>query len=117
MNTEPETISPPDLPGLLGSASTPQDEALAKLEEQIESLRDALREERFCWILLCIILFDTAIFASVKTTGVPIAIVLLEIGFLVVLAKKLGVEQIVRLVDRIIDGWSKRGGPSDPPEN
>lgn len=116
MSSEPDS-SPPDSPlgRLFASGSVPlssgmaQEQAIAALEEEVQALKDARLEERFCWILVSIIFFDMAIFANIQTTGVPLAIVFLQVILLSVLARKCGMEYIVRFLDRIIDGWVKRG--------
>lgn len=96
----------------LEAAGTPQDDALAILESQNAELRDARLEERFCWILLSTILFDVAVFATVSTTGVPLAILALELLLVLRLAHKCGVSQIIVFVDRVIDGMMKRSKDS-----
>jgi len=40
-----------------------QEQAIAALEEEVQALKDARLEERFCWILVSIIFFNMAIFA------------------------------------------------------
>lgn len=108
MNTEPDS-KPSDLIGLVQEQDdAPSDDALARIEQENAALRDAIREERFLWILACTILFDMIVFENMRTTGAPIAVVVLELGFFVVVARRLGVDEIIRLVDRAIDGWSKR---------
>ena len=81
----------------------------AALEEEVAELKDRLHEERFGWIVLCIILFDTAVWANVQTTGVPIAIMVFQGLLLLVLARRLGIQEIVRLFDRLVEGWTSRG--------
>jgi len=114
MNSAPESAPPPDLEHVLVprevGPSGQLASAFAELEKENAALRDAIKEERFCWILLSIVLFDIAVFASVQTTGVPLAILALQLVLLVVVAKRLGVEQVIRLVDRCIDGWARRNG-------
>ncbi|MBU8542996.1 MULTISPECIES: hypothetical protein [Roseomonadaceae] len=119
MSSEPDS-NPPDSPlGRIfasGRVSRPpemaQEQAIAALEEEVQALKDGRLEERFCWILVSVILFNTTIFANTQTTGVPLAIVFLQIILLSVLARKCGMEYIVRFLDRIVDGWVKRG-PSE----
>lgn len=113
MSLEPGSGSPP--PSGLAQIFTEstqrsaQDEALAALERENQALKDARLEERFCWIVFSIILFDMAVFSTVQATGVPIAILFLQLLLIIVLARKCGVEQIVRFIDKILDGWMKRG--------
>lgn len=114
MNTATDRLDS-DFPPV--SPAGPSEDAQARLEAENVALKDAIREERFGWILLSIILFDMAMFANIQTTGVPIAILLLQALLLIVLARRLGVQEIVRIADRLIEGWSRRGSamPADEP--
>jgi hypothetical protein len=111
MNSEPERNTPGDLASVLLPEDSAQEEALGALQAENQRLKDSVLEERFCWIVVCIILFNTTIFANVQTTGVPFAILFLQLLLILVLARKFGVEQITRFIDRLIDGWSRGQRP------
>lgn len=68
-------------------------QALAAAQEEIGQLRDARKEERIGWIVVCVILFDCAFLLNAENATGPLIIGLLEIGVLAVLAKRLGVEE------------------------
>lgn len=119
MNSEPDSGPPdPSLGKIFLSSIAPspsgmaQEQAIAALEEEVQALKDARLEERFCWVLACTIFFNMAIFANIQTVGVPLVILFLQVILLSVLARKCGMEYIVRFLDRIVEGWAKRG-----PEN
>ncbi len=112
MSLTPDNTPLNDLTATLEPPKSSKDEAFATLERENAELRDAIKEERFCWILLSIILFDMSVFSTVSTTGVPLAILGLELLFIIVIAKKHGVQQVILFVDRVIDGLIRRSSGS-----
>ncbi|WBQ11707.1 hypothetical protein L2D00_07545 [Hyphomonadaceae bacterium BL14] len=100
-NTEGTTASKPPLEPPLASDDK-QSEALARLEARFEDLCDRHKEERFLWIAVTVILMNILLLGDVQPSMLPIAIVLLELPLLFLLAKKLGIESVAQLFDRII---------------
>ncbi|MDV6345243.1 hypothetical protein [Nitrosomonas sp. Is37] len=84
-----------------------KDDKIQALEKKVVELEDRLLEERFYWALGVVILIDIFSFPPMKSWGGPVAIVFLELFGLVVLAQKCGVDIIVQIIDKIIDGWSQ----------
>lgn len=72
-----------------------------KHQREIEKLKDSAREERFCWIVVCMILFDCFAFVSFKDWGASLSILILEILLLLVMARKHGVEDLIAIIDKI----------------
>ena len=110
MNTSdgPKSLRPEDLFG--GREPTPKDEAIQRLEAECAQLRERLVEERFCWVLLSIIAIDLHVFTRSATWAAPIVVGALELLLLLVLARRFGVQEIIRFVDKALDSWGKKTG-------
>jgi hypothetical protein len=67
--------------------------ALASAQEEITSLKDARREERVGWLVICTILFDWAVMMNAANATAPLIIGVLELALLALAAKRLGVEE------------------------
>jgi hypothetical protein len=93
---------------LIGDPERPsvKDENIAALEKIAEDLRDKIAEERFIFSVLALIFADAHIFSHMASWGGPVAILVLEVVVLVVLARRCGVQDVQRLMDRILEGWS-----------
>ena len=90
-----------DLAGDL-QEQTPHDETTAKLQKDLEKEKDGRKAERFIWILVTTILLDIWFFTFMPSLIGPIIIGLFQlIGFLLV-AKRLGMEEVVQLFDRML---------------
>ena len=76
------------------------DEEAAALEEAIESEYDSRREERFYWILALVVVFDVGSFQHLPWMP-SVLIFLLEVIGLIGMAKWLGVDTVVVLLERI----------------
>ena len=87
--------------------ATKSDEGAGALEKAIESERDSRREERFYWILALTIVLDVSSFQHLAWAAVTF-IFLLEIIGLIGMAKWLGVDAVVVLLERI---YSRIGMP------
>ena len=75
------------------------DEEAAALEEALESVYDSRREERFYWILALVVIFDVGSFQHLAWMP-SILIFLLEVIGLIGIAKWLGVDAVVVLLER-----------------
>ena len=80
----------------------------AKLEEDNQKLKDAAKEERFLWIATLVVVFDVFAFTLMGNWGGPIAILMFQMVVLLILARKLGVEEIHTLIDKILESNQKR---------
>jgi len=88
---------------------THADEKAELLEKENNSLRDQIKEERFYWLLVFVIVTNMFVFMHMSTWGGPIGIVILESFGLIAAARKCQVDTVVEVTDRILEGWvSKR---------
>lgn len=79
-----------------------KDEQIAELESNLQSEKDARLEDRFMFIFLGFILIDIHIFIYLETWGGPIALLILELLFLVVMARRMGVDDITLWLDKTL---------------
>lgn len=79
-----------------------KDQQIEELQERLESERDARREDRFIFIGTVIILLDVVFFTVMPTFGGPLALVTLELLFLIPLAKRLGMEEIAQILSSVL---------------
>jgi hypothetical protein len=102
----------------LGQIS-PEDEspklaaAAGELGNNAERANDNRGEERFIWIMVCIVLFDCMVFMNMDNWMGPLIIGIIQIFLIIALAKKLRVEEIAsvltRFIDRVGDYPERRG--------
>jgi hypothetical protein len=97
---------PPDKPevisSLLPEQPTLRDEQINALQESLAAERDARREDRFIFIVAFVILFDVAFFTVMPNFGGPLALLILELLILIPLARRMGMEEIAALIDRVL---------------
>lgn len=110
----PKGEAAPDLGGMLkpGETPGPMDETVARLERDLEGLRSKLHEERFLWILACIVLLDAYIFTSMDNIAGPIVIGVLQLVAVVILADRCGVDTVAPLIDRLT-GFARKATKID----
>ena len=77
--------------------------AKSELEQEDEAIADKRGEERFLWALACVILFNIIVFRDFDNWSGPLVVGLLELIFIVVLAKRSGVEYIGSMLARFIE--------------
>jgi hypothetical protein len=77
--------------------------AAGELGEDVERATDNRSEERFIWIVVCIILFDCIVFMNMASVMGPVVIGIIELVLIIALAKKLQVDQIAGLLTRFMD--------------
>ena len=103
---EPKSIN---LADLFAEGSDPGlSEKIAQLERQLESERDCRREDRFVSLVIILILLDIILLNQAQNTAVVIVVFVLELLFLIVVAKRLGVEQIVGILDKLLGHFAKK---------
>jgi hypothetical protein len=64
------------------------------------------REERFYWIILAIIIFDIEEFRFYETCSGPIVVGIIEILAIIALGKRLGVDHIWTVTEKLIKKWN-----------
>jgi hypothetical protein len=90
-------------------AEQSKDKAKASLEEQLQSEKDRRVEERFGWMVVCVILINVLWFRNAPNAVIPIVVLLLEAVILFILAKRMGIEEVSQLFERLIHGISRTG--------
>ncbi len=73
-------------------------DALAQALNEEKAYR---QDERFLFVFAIIVLLDVIVFDAVGGWVVPVILVILELAFLVVLARLMGVEEVVDLAQRL----------------
>lgn len=89
---------------LLPDQPTKYDQLVEELQESLTNERDARREERFVFIVVCVLLFNVVFFTVMPSFGGPLALLVLELLVLVPLAKRMGMQEIAQLLDRVLSG-------------
>lgn len=82
--------------------------SIAQLERTIAELEDKLEEQRFFWIAIIFIIFDSLTFPTMQTWSAPLGILLIQLVILVVLAKRCGIEEVGQLLDKILNTAANR---------
>lgn len=71
-------------------------EAMEEMEKENTTLRDKIKEERFIWGVSFVLVFNIMIFSTLDGIA-SIAIVLIQFLVFLLLAKRSGVEEIVKI--------------------
>lgn len=79
------------------------DRSNAELEAALASLSVKIREERYMWSVVVMLLIDFLMFERFSNWGAPIAILAIEALLLIMLARWCKVPDVVMLIDRIIE--------------
>lgn len=87
---------------LLSDKPDKQDEQIQNLSKSLTEERDARKEERLLWILVSVILLNVAFFSSMESTLGPLIIGFLQLIALTVVATRLGLEEVVQIIDRLV---------------
>jgi len=95
MDTETETVTAEAEP-------TPAAEA----REPVKTEREDRQVERFLFVFALVILLDIIVFDALGGVFLPLLIVVLEVAFLAVLARVMGIQEIGDLVRRMTQ-WAK----------
>lgn len=86
-----------------GDEESPKDQMIAELQDRLESEKDARNEERFIWILVLVLFVDIVAFTQMDNFGGPTAILVIELFLLTVLGKRLGVDDVTVLTNKLLD--------------
>ena len=81
-------------------------EALDTVQRNLDAEIEARKEERFYLICIIVIIIDIFTFQDMQTWSAPVSIAFIEFIFLISLARKLGVDHIWTLTEKIIDKWN-----------
>ncbi|MDF1601313.1 hypothetical protein PZ895_16250 [Mesorhizobium sp. YIM 152430] len=96
--------------GIFGShvEVTALDETIANLESRLEAERDSRLQERFGWVLVAVIVFDVWAFQHMHTWTGPLVIGVFQLLGLTVLANRLGIDEVLPIIDKIMSTISRR---------
>ena len=98
MNGKPEN----DTESLLSQDSDRLRGQIEELQKDLDREVDARKEERMVWILVVIILLDVYFFTSMQNIIGPLVILAFQLLVVILVARKMGMEQVVQLIDRMI---------------
>ena len=75
---------------------------IQRLQEELQRQNDARREERMVWILVALILLDAYFFTSMENIIGPLVIMAFQLIVMDMVTRKMGMEQVEQLIDRMI---------------
>lgn len=78
-----------------------KDKTISALENAVEELKDKHFEERFIWILVCMVIADAFLFSHIANWTAPLVIGVIELVAIVILADRCKVNTVMPLIDRI----------------
>lgn len=107
-DNDPETPLAFEAP--LPAETDPKDAALDELGKQLEAAKDLRREERFIWLVAVVILIDVLWFKDAENAALPVIVLLLELVILFILARRMGIDDIVQLLDRLLHAVGNSSG-------
>lgn len=86
-----------------------QEKQIEELQEQLAHERDARKEDRFVFIVVVVLPLDVVFFTVMPTFGGPIALMILQLLILIPLARRMGMEEIARILSRVLDRMTDKG--------
>lgn len=104
METQANEMTPPTDPDPAAPAQAPADGALA--DGSLQAEREARQVERFLFLFALIILLSVIVFDAIDSAFASLLIVILEIIFLLVVARLLGIKEVGDLTARV-GRWAK----------
>ena len=84
------------------------DQQIEELQSQLESERDGRKEDRFVGIICLVLLLDVVFFSVMPTFGGPLALLVLQLLVLIPLAKRMGMEEIAKILSRVLHRMAGR---------
>lgn len=92
--------TPPGQPDELASAK-------AAVDRELQAEKESRKEERFMFVAIIVTMFDALVFPSMSTLSAPIVIGFIQLIFLMVYARRCGIEEIRQIMDRIVAAVKK----------
>jgi hypothetical protein len=102
-----------NLTDLLLEEPTIKDDQIANLQKKLNYERDARLEERFIFIVILVILLNVVFFSIMPSFGGPLALLILELLILIPLAKRMGMEEIAGILDRVLNNVAGKSKDKD----
>lgn len=96
--------------GLATDPPTKQEQQIQELQEELTAEQDARKEDRFFFILTCVILLNIVFFTLMPTFGGPLALLVLELLILIPLARRMGMEEIAEIANGVITRLAGKAG-------
>lgn len=96
-----------DVGQLTSETASKHDEEVDRLSTKLAAEKDKRREDWFLFVLVGIILFNVHVFSTFEGWGSPIALVLLQLVFLIFAAERLGVEAVSVWATYLIDNFGR----------
>ncbi len=87
---------------LLSDQPRKQDEQIQDLTKELAREKDHRKEERLLWILISVILLNITFFTSMESILGPVVIGLFQLIVLTVVAKRLGLEESVQIINKLV---------------
>lgn len=79
-----------------------KDEQISRLQDELTQVKDAIREERFIFIMIIVVILNVIFFSFIENVAGPVVLLILQILLLIPLARRMGVEEISLLLDRLL---------------
>lgn len=90
-----------------------RDQQISELQDKLTHEEDARKEERFVFIVTAVLLLDIVFFTVMPSFGGPLALLILELLILIPLAKRMGMEEIARILSRVLDRMANKSADSE----
>lgn len=111
--SEPNKSPEDGFDDLLPEEPTKRDAQVERLQAELTRERDARREDQFFGIVILAAIFDIAFFSVTPSFGGPLALLLLQLLILIPLAKRMGMEEIAQMIDRVLGRIAGRTGTGE----
>lgn len=102
-----------DLAKITGEKETPKDTQIAKVESDLQKERDSRCEERFFGAFIILLVADCFILPNASSISGVVALVTLQLVFLVVLAACLGLESVSVFISSILSKFMDKHTDKD----
>ena len=89
---------------------TKQEQQIQELQNDLAEEKDARLEERFAFIVVGVILLDVVFFSVIPTLAGPLALVVLELLILIPLARRMGKDEVARIITAVITRMAGKSG-------
>ena len=90
------------MPNEVDELASRLEEANAQLQTRLEEEKGARREERFLWLIVVFALVDLVLFNKDESAGIVGVVGVFEFIILFVLARRLGIKNVMIAVDRVL---------------
>lgn len=87
----------------LQSGSVTPETQIQELQEEVQREKDGRLEDRFVFIIVSIFFLDVMLFSVMPSFGGPIALLVLELLILIPLAKRMGMQEVAQILNRLLD--------------